>query len=158
MLSIARSGIHVDCWYPIYDPASQKVDHASATHWPTVLRKPHGSVLPVKSFLITDADYVEVLTEIGIQTPVPNLIKGTDGASSSSAVSSMIGFLLFMRGRSPNARLTSITHGRCASTLEQRTLLSDRATPDTDRDMTPARDRDVERQVAARSGLLAAVR
>ncbi|WP_247333648.1 SIR2 family protein [Bradyrhizobium sp. 147] len=75
MQSIARSGIHVDCWYPIYDPASQKVDHASATHWPTVLRKAHGSVLPVKSFLITDADYVEVLTAIGIQTPVPNLIK-----------------------------------------------------------------------------------
>ncbi|WP_247278005.1 MULTISPECIES: SIR2 family protein [unclassified Bradyrhizobium] len=33
------------------------------------------SVLPVKSFLITDADYIEVLTAIGIQTPVPNLIK-----------------------------------------------------------------------------------
>lgn len=48
---IARSGIHVDCWYPIYDPAGQEVDHASAAHWPTVLRKPHGSVLPVKSLL-----------------------------------------------------------------------------------------------------------
>lgn len=44
-------------------------------HCPTVLRNPHGSVLPVKSFLITDAGYVEVLTEIGIQTPVPDLIK-----------------------------------------------------------------------------------
>lgn len=40
-----------------------------------MLRKPHGSVLPVKSFLITDADYVEVLTEIDIQTPVPDIIK-----------------------------------------------------------------------------------
>lgn len=53
---IARSDIRVDCWYPIYDPAGQKLIMPRRPHWPTVLRKPHGSVLPVKSFLITDAE------------------------------------------------------------------------------------------------------
>ncbi|MCK1738351.1 SIR2 family protein [Bradyrhizobium sp. 138] len=59
----------------IYDPVGQEVDHASAAHWPTVLRKPHGSVLPVKSFLVTGADYAEVLTEVDIQASVPDIIE-----------------------------------------------------------------------------------
>lgn len=37
----------------------------------TVLYKPHGSVRPTPEFLVSDADYVEVLTEIDIQTPIP---------------------------------------------------------------------------------------
>ncbi|MGY4281896.1 hypothetical protein ACVWXO_001116 [Bradyrhizobium sp. LM2.7] len=65
----------------------------------------------VKSFLITDADYVEVLTEIGIQTPVPDLIKERRNGRSFLFFGCRFNdrLLLFMRGRSPNARLTSIT-------------------------------------------------
>ncbi len=43
--------------------------------WDTILYKPHGSIAPAKNFLITDADYVEVLTEIDIQTPIPDEVK-----------------------------------------------------------------------------------
>ncbi|MGY3146675.1 hypothetical protein ACVWYQ_003674 [Bradyrhizobium sp. USDA 3397] len=72
---ITRSGSHDDRWYRFYDSAGQEVDHALAAHWSTVLYKPHGSVVPAKNFLVTDADYVEVLTEIDIQTPIPDMIK-----------------------------------------------------------------------------------
>lgn len=41
----------------------------------TVLYKPHGSVVPEPNFLISDADYVEVLTEIDIQTPIPPVVQ-----------------------------------------------------------------------------------
>lgn len=37
----------------------------------TLLYKPHGAATPAQSFLVSDADYVEVLTEIDIQTPIP---------------------------------------------------------------------------------------
>ncbi len=40
-----------------------------------MLYKPHGSIAPAKNFLISDADYVEVLTEIDIQTPIPDVVK-----------------------------------------------------------------------------------
>ncbi|MEW6682493.1 MAG: SIR2 family protein [Nitrospirota bacterium] len=41
----------------------------------TVLYKPHGSVYPEPNFLVSDADYVEVLTEIDIQTPIPPVVQ-----------------------------------------------------------------------------------
>ena len=40
-----------------------------------MLYKPHGGVTPAKNFLISDADYVEVLTDIDIQTPIPDVVK-----------------------------------------------------------------------------------
>lgn len=76
-----------------------------------MLRKPHGSVLPVKSFLVTDADYAEVLTEVDIQTLVPDIIEERRNGRSFLFIGCRFNdrLLLFMRGRSPNARLTSIT-------------------------------------------------
>jgi hypothetical protein len=44
---------------------------ADAKAWTTLLYKPLGSVSPAKNFLVSDSDYVEVLTEIDIQTPIP---------------------------------------------------------------------------------------
>lgn len=41
----------------------------------TVLYKPHGCIRPVPAFLVSDADYVEVLTEIDIQTPIPSEVQ-----------------------------------------------------------------------------------
>ena len=38
---------------------------------PTVLYKPWGSHAPAGNYLISDSDFVEVLTEIDIQTPIP---------------------------------------------------------------------------------------
>lgn len=42
-----------------------------ADGWATLLYQPLGSVWPAGNFLVSDTDYVEVLTEIDIQTPIP---------------------------------------------------------------------------------------
>jgi|SRR5579864_5375640 len=72
---ITRAGIGEDRWYRFYDGQGKEVDRAAAKDWTTLLYKPHGSVVPAKNFLISDADYVEVLTEIDIQTPIPDIVK-----------------------------------------------------------------------------------
>lgn len=72
---ITRAGIGESRWYRFYDPAGVETDHTAAETWATLLYKPHGSVTPAKNFLISDADYVEVLTEIDIQTPIPDIVK-----------------------------------------------------------------------------------
>ncbi|WP_035727959.1 SIR2 family NAD-dependent protein deacylase [Bradyrhizobium murdochi] len=72
---ISRAGIGEDRWYRFYDAEGREVDRAVAQSWTTVLYKPHGGVLPARNFLISDADYVEVLTEIDIQTPIPDVVK-----------------------------------------------------------------------------------
>ncbi len=50
-------------------------DEESPESAETVLYKPHGSVAPEPTFLVSDADYVEVLTEIDIQTPIPPVVQ-----------------------------------------------------------------------------------
>lgn len=45
-----------------------------AMGWSTWLYQPIGSVAPGANFLVSDSDYVEVLTEIDIQTPIPQPI------------------------------------------------------------------------------------
>lgn len=72
---ITRAGIGEDRWYRFYDAAGNETDRAAAERWTTLLYKPHGGVVPAKNFLISDADYVEVLTEIDIQTPIPDAVK-----------------------------------------------------------------------------------
>lgn len=39
--------------------------------WNTLLYQPFGSVSPAANYLVSDSDFVEVLTEIDIQTPIP---------------------------------------------------------------------------------------
>jgi hypothetical protein len=72
---ITRAGIGEDRWYRFYDAAGRETDRNAAKAWTTILYKPHGSVAPAKNFLISDADYVEVLTEIDILTPIPEEVK-----------------------------------------------------------------------------------
>jgi hypothetical protein len=72
---ITRAGIGEDRWYRFYDAAGIEAVRGAADSWNTLLYKPHGSVAPAKNFLISDADYVEVLTEIDIQTPIPDAVK-----------------------------------------------------------------------------------
>ncbi len=43
--------------------------------WPTLLYQPLGSVSPAANFLVSDSDFVEVLTEIDIQTPIPKIVQ-----------------------------------------------------------------------------------
>ncbi len=70
-----RAGIGEDRWCRFHDAKGAEVSHAAADGWKTILYKPHGGVHPAKNFLISDADYVEVLTEIDIQTPIPDVVK-----------------------------------------------------------------------------------
>ncbi|WP_312030586.1 SIR2 family protein [Methylosinus sp. H3A] len=43
--------------------------------WETLLYQPIGSVTPASNYVISDSDYVEVLTEIDIQTPIPEVVQ-----------------------------------------------------------------------------------
>jgi hypothetical protein len=72
---ISRAGIGEDRWFRFYDGEGGEARAADAATWKTLLYKPHGSVAPAKNYLISDADYVEVLTEIDIQTPIPEAVK-----------------------------------------------------------------------------------
>lgn len=72
---ITRAGIGEDRWFRFYRPDGSDTDAASASNASTILYTPHGSVAPAQNFLISDADYVEVLTEIDIQTPIPEVVR-----------------------------------------------------------------------------------
>ena len=43
--------------------------------WKTLLYQPFGSVWPAHNYLVSDSDFVEVLTEINIQTPIPACVQ-----------------------------------------------------------------------------------
>jgi hypothetical protein len=72
---ITRATIGEDGWTRAYDAAGALASPAAASDWRTVVYKPHGGVVPARNFLAADSDYVETLTEIDIQTPIPEAVK-----------------------------------------------------------------------------------
>jgi len=72
---ISRAHIGEDRWFKFYDRAGDPSNAQAAGAARTLLYTPHGNVLPSGNFLISDADYVEVLTEIDIQTPIPEEVR-----------------------------------------------------------------------------------
>lgn len=66
---------HRDAWFARFhaDGATATEDEACA--WRTLVYKPIGCIRPAGNFLVSDSDYVEVLTEIDIQTPIPPEVK-----------------------------------------------------------------------------------
>ena len=66
---------HFGTWFQFYDANGQAVDEESADTWKTVLYQPIGASAPAANYLVSDSDYVEVLTEIDIQTPIPPLVQ-----------------------------------------------------------------------------------
>lgn len=72
---ITRAGVNEDRWFRWYDAGGAPVDADVAAQASTLLYTPHGGALPSANFLISDADYVEVLTEIDIQTPIPEEVR-----------------------------------------------------------------------------------
>jgi hypothetical protein len=64
-----------DIWTKAYAADGSVVAAEKATTWSTLIYEPHGSVTPAQNFLVADSDYVEVLTEIDIQTPIPDVVK-----------------------------------------------------------------------------------
>lgn len=63
---------HFGTWYAHYDATGAVVPDCVPAQWKTLLYKPLGGHTPADNFLVSDSDYVEVLTEIDIQTPIPS--------------------------------------------------------------------------------------
>ncbi|MCE4537921.1 SIR2 family protein [Pelomonas sp. P7] len=60
---------HFGTWAGWYD--AQGGAQPDPIEAPTLLYKPWGGHAPAANFLVSDSDFVEVLTEIDIQTPIP---------------------------------------------------------------------------------------
>lgn len=70
-----RHSGNLDVWTRAYDAGGMEVAPALAEGWSTIVYKPHGCVRPGGGVLLSDSDYVEVLTEIDIQTPIPEVVQ-----------------------------------------------------------------------------------
>jgi hypothetical protein len=66
---------HFGSWTGWYDANGSQANESAAQDWDTLLYKPLGSVAPADNFIVSDSDYVEVLTEIDIQTPIPKRVQ-----------------------------------------------------------------------------------
>jgi hypothetical protein len=70
---------HLATWVHYFNNDLSKIEKdaelATAEGWSTVLYEPLGSVAPEGNFLVSDSDFVEVLTEIDIQTPIPEKVQ-----------------------------------------------------------------------------------
>jgi len=64
---------HFGTWVHYFGPDGSPAADSSA--WRTLLYQPFGSVWPASNFLVSDSDFVEVLTEIDIQTPIPEPVQ-----------------------------------------------------------------------------------
>jgi hypothetical protein len=62
-------------WTRAFGADGAECDPAAAAAWQTVVYKPHGAAWPKGDLLASDSDYVEVLTELDIQTPIPDEVK-----------------------------------------------------------------------------------
>jgi len=72
---VTRSGEFYDIWTRAYNSSGVDMALKDTLEAGTILYCPHGGVLPAKNFLVADSDYVEVLTEIDIQSPIPETVK-----------------------------------------------------------------------------------
>ena len=69
---------HSGSWVNYYNADGSQAAVESGRHpaeWKTLLYQPFGSVWPARNFLVSDSDFVEVLTEIDIQTPIPKSVQ-----------------------------------------------------------------------------------
>ncbi len=66
---------HYGEWVRYYTPEGELADANAAQQWQTVLYRPLGSASPAQNYIVSDSDYVEILTEIDIQTPVPPIVQ-----------------------------------------------------------------------------------
>jgi hypothetical protein len=73
--AVSRADVKADVWTQHYAAGGEPVEPRASAAWTTLLYKPFGSILPEANFLISDSDFVEVLTEIDIQTPIPDSVQ-----------------------------------------------------------------------------------
>jgi len=72
---ISRAPIAEQRWVKAYSVDGKELPLTAADSARTLLYKPIGSIEPASNFIISDADYVEVLTEIDIQSPIPDVVQ-----------------------------------------------------------------------------------
>lgn len=65
---------HFGTWFGWYGADGQPLTE-EPVDTTTVYYKPWGGHLPASNYLVSDSDYVEVLTEIDIQTPIPPVVQ-----------------------------------------------------------------------------------
>lgn len=61
---------HFGTWTAFYDAQGALAERCSP-NWTSLIYRPMGGHAPASNYLVSDSDYVEVLTEIDIQTPIP---------------------------------------------------------------------------------------
>jgi len=69
---------HYGNWVHYFHADGSRAEEGSAAKpsgWETMLYQPFGSVWPARNYLVSDSDFVEVLTEIDIQTPIPAAVQ-----------------------------------------------------------------------------------
>ncbi|BAL26351.1 SIR2 family protein [Azoarcus sp. KH32C] len=66
---------HFGTWFGFYGADGAVTPDEYAAGWTTLLYKPLGGRAPAANYLVSDSDYVEVLTEIDIQTPIPPAVQ-----------------------------------------------------------------------------------
>ena len=62
-------------WVRYYTAQDELTDADAAQQWQTLLYRPLGSSSPAQNYIVSDSDYVEILTEIDIQTPIPQIVQ-----------------------------------------------------------------------------------
>lgn len=72
---VTRALENRDVWTKAYRYDGTEVAAEAAAEWRTVLYEPHGCARPAQNFIVAESDYVEVLTEIDIQSPIPDVVK-----------------------------------------------------------------------------------
>lgn len=66
---------HRDIWVKFYQADGCECSEADSRAWNTLIYKPLGSISPAANFIVSDSDFVEVLTEIDIQSPIPACVQ-----------------------------------------------------------------------------------
>jgi len=66
---------HYGEWVRYYTARGEMSDAEAAKKWKTLLYCPLGSSAPAQNYIVSDSDYVEILTEIDIQTPIPPIVQ-----------------------------------------------------------------------------------
>ena len=69
--AVSRHDVAGEAWTQAFDAEGRPMPDGPDPRWPALIYKPHGLARAGSSFLLSDSDYVPVLTEIDIQTPIP---------------------------------------------------------------------------------------
>jgi len=68
-------GEHFGTWFGVYDCQGRPRPAEDPIGERTLYYKPWGGRWPASNYLVSDSDFVEVLTEIDIQTPIPDEVQ-----------------------------------------------------------------------------------